>query len=207
MFFIIQSIVPIIEDKFHLNNFTLLTISVLTSFGIYRGLVQVITKYLMNLIWLKRIILGKSFIQGTWVGCFTGFAGDIRYVVEHIKQDIDKIEIRGKSYSVDQKPHGNWNSEAAVIDLRKKKLFYSYQADILTRKSTDIGVGIFDIFYDKKKKPYLIDGYVAEILKGKKLPVKELKISDDELPLNEAIAKAIEIVKNNGFDQQSAQRP
>lgn len=130
-------------------------------------------------------------MQGTWVGHFTGRAGDIRYIVEHFEQTIDGLTIRGQSFTETGSSHANWTTEAATIDAERGRLIYTYSCDILTRGVVLQGVGVFHFDrVDQFSQARTIEGHVADLIDGIRLHSLETKISDRLITITDALSQA-----------------
>jgi hypothetical protein len=132
--------------------------------------------------YLKKVVLGPSYMEGTWVGHFIGHNDDIRYVVEIFEQELDYLVIRGYSFSEDGTRHAQWLSDALHIDSIKGRITYTYTCDVLSMGSPHQGIGVFDVQRENSRAhPTGIHGYVAEVTDGIRLPVKEIKMSESLL--------------------------
>ena len=140
---------------------------------------------------VKKFTLGPYYMEGTWVGYFVGHAGDLRYVVEILEQELESLIIRGYSFAEDGRQHGQWTSEAAYVDIRLGKLTYMYTCDILTRGVPYQGIGVFDLQRPSASEPpTAIHGYVADLVDGQRLPVKESRIADYTMSLDQGVNEA-----------------
>jgi hypothetical protein len=191
MFAAISGLVPLLQGVS--TKVTLLAgvTGMLASAGTYKILAGLLSTLLRRFPWVKRIFLGPYYMEGTWVGHFIGHAGDVRYVVETFEQELDSLCIRGYSFTADDVQHGQWTSEAAQIDTARGKLTYTYTCDILTRGVPHQGVGVFDLQRKSKTSPpHAILGYVADVVDGQRLPVKEVRISNTSLLPEDALGRA-----------------
>lgn len=199
MFTILKWVIPYLE---HLDSvkITLTSglISILSAVGLYKITFSILISLMENWHWLKKKILANYYVEGTWVGFFIGRGKDTRYVIETFEQDLHTIQIKGHSYTEQGELHAQWTSESVTIDVEKGRLIYSYTCDIISREVTLQGLGIFDLKRKNKNKlPFAINGYVADLLDGKRLPVHEIKIGDEVLSLESSYQRAKEFVSQN----------
>jgi hypothetical protein len=146
--------------------------------GIYKLAAKGIEFVMGRSLWVKKILLGAYFVEGTWVGYFIGRNKDKRYVVETFEQDLEGLTIRGRSFSEDGELHAQWLSEASALDIERGRLMYTYSCDILSRKITLHGVGVFQFERTSKRNaPTAIHGFVSDLIDGKRLEANEIKIS------------------------------
>ena len=116
-------------------------ITVITSAAVYRTFAALLAWGLGKFVLLKSFVFGPYFMHGTWVGCFRGSGGDVRFLVEHFEQDIHSLLIRGRSYFASGEVHANWTSEAATVDADRGRLIYTYSCDTMERAVTLQGGG------------------------------------------------------------------
>lgn len=169
-----------------------LLVTILSSIGIYKGLSSLLNFLMSQSVFIKKLVLGGYYMEGTWVGYFIGHAGDKRYVVETFEQDLESLVIRGRSFTSDGKAHANWCSESSSIDILRGKLTYTYSCDILTNKVTHHGIGVFQ--FDragKSKAPSSIQGFVADLVDGQRLEVLETRTSDTIKTYEQGLQDAI----------------
>jgi hypothetical protein len=163
----------------------------LAAFATYRLLSSGLLWLLRKSVWLRARILGSRFVHGTWVGFFVGHSGERRYVVEHFEQDLERLSISGRSYTQEAEAHAQWSTEAATVDADRGRLIYSYTCDVLTRTTTEQGVGVFQFEREAvDAAPTAIAGYVADLADGERKPVHQVKISNRLMPWSEAIREA-----------------
>jgi hypothetical protein len=166
----------------------------LASAGSYKILSLVLAKLLRKSEWLKRFILGPSYLNGTWVGWFIGHNKDVRYIVEVFEQDLGGVNTRGMSFNEAGETHGEWRSEATLIDPVKGQLLYTCSADILTADVPFRSIAVFN--FERRGSddpPHALDGHVADVHDGVRLEIREVKIASTLLGFREALPKAREI--------------
>lgn len=103
----------------------------LASAGVYRLLSMILMHILRKNERLKRFILGRAYLHGTWVGWFIGHNNDVRYLVEVFEQDLSGVKTRGMSFTEAGDKHGEWSSEATLIDHTQGKFLYTCDVQIL----------------------------------------------------------------------------
>ena len=125
MYFIIECGAPLISGmnpviRQYLPPVTTLLLSV----GIYKALAAGLLKVTRRWKFVKRWMLGASYINGTWVGKFCAEDGSLVYTVEHFEQDLAELNIRAHAQRPDGGWYADWESKAANIDERGGKLTY-----------------------------------------------------------------------------------
>jgi hypothetical protein len=132
---------PAVSGK--LSTITAAALGLLLSAGVYRFLALGVGWLLHRSLWVRRLVFGPHFLHGTWIGFFIGYAGDKRFVIEHYDQDLDGLVMRGRSYTYQQQFHGHWTSEATAIDVRRGRLIYTYELNVVSRIGPLHGVTTF----------------------------------------------------------------
>lgn len=162
----------------------------LASFGAYRllagGLVWLFGKSIL----LRKHILGRGFLEGTWVGHY--LHGDQhRFTIEYIDQATGTTVIHGREFDAVGKTRASWSSDTVSIDVGRLQLVYAYTCKVFERKHVQEGLGVFAIVCEASRKPARkLDGYAVDLIDGDRDPNAEHKISDtpvsDERALSEA---------------------
>lgn len=180
------------------NNWWAPLATILSSVAVFRGFAAILAWMLEHSIFLKARVFGPYFMHGTWVGHFIGRAGDRRYVVEHFEQTLHALIIRGRSYAEDGSTHANWTSEAAAVDAERGRLIYTYSCDVIQRGVVLQGVGVYHLErLDQTAPPTGIDGYVADLLDGIRIPSCERKINCGLLAFDSGLVHARQIAKKS----------
>jgi hypothetical protein len=107
-----------------------IVVSVLTGTGLYEALSRLIEFLLSRSKKLKRIILGKSYVEGKWAGYWIGHGGRPRYVIENVKQDWSSVLMTGMAFDENLAPHGHWQSVGAAVDGERGNLHAVFAGDI-----------------------------------------------------------------------------
>lgn len=164
--------------------------SALASVGIYRlfgdGLLWVF-KRSQN---LRRLMLGKAFLEGTWVGHYKD-ADEHRFTIEHIDQASGTTVIRGREFDSAGKTRAAWSSDTVSIDTGRMQLVYAYTCKVFDRKHVQEGLGVFSIVCEVGGKPaQKLDGYAVDLIDGDRDPNTEHKISQTETSDQKALSEA-----------------
>jgi hypothetical protein len=166
----------------------------LASAGIYKLIARLLLALLRRVTFVKRFVLGASYMHGTWVGWFIGHAKDLRYIVEVFEQDLGTLVIRGKSFAENGDEHAQWESEAVTIDAFKGRLIYTSTAHILTSPLPYQSLSVLQFERTRQTDPpNAIDGYVSDVHDGRRLPLHEQHISDTLLPFRDALPCARDV--------------
>lgn len=139
---------------------------------------------------MKRLLLGASYMNGTWIGKFQGANGAI-YTVEHFEQGISSLKIRGQAFHANGSSYAYWNSVSETVDEVSGLLSYTYNCDKNSDKSSFHGLGVFHFERnDERCAPSRIRGYSADLVDGVRTENREQKISEDLVPFETALREA-----------------
>jgi hypothetical protein len=147
--------------------------------GIYRLINTIFLAMFRNIRFLKKFILGASYMEGTWVGFFVSHQGNVRYLVETFEQDLSLLKIRGRVYRDDFTYHSVHISTDATLDVINGRLSYSYDADAIPNTHINAGLARFELVRHGREMPaHHIVGYSSDLFHPKKLTAFEDKISE-----------------------------
>ena len=187
-----------------LNSSFKILLGAIVSLGIYRLIATLIISLTKKSSWLKKKFLGQYYLEGTWVGFYIGYSGNVRYLIECFEQEIDSLTIRGKSWDENFQRHSDWTSSSVYIDVEHGKISYMYDVSNLKHASSNHGIAIFGFERSNQNKEAIgLDGYSADLHLNKKMHAREIKIchkcdSDETAALQKAVelyAKNREILK------------
>jgi hypothetical protein len=156
------------------------------SAGLYRSLLVGFKWLLQRSPWLRRQLLGKLCIEGTWVGRYRRNRRWI-HTVEHIDQSTDNVQIQGWAFDEAESGIGNWTSEVAALNPSGTELTYAYRCDMSNRGHVHYGLGKFTLVRNTGKAPDRLVGYAADLPDGVKDLNEEVKVSSVNLPHSEAL--------------------
>jgi len=106
-----------------------LVASVLAGTGLHETLTRTVEYVLRRIPFLKKLILGKSYLEGTWSGFYLGENGYPRFVIQTMRQEWSSVYINGQAFTHDAIPHGQWRSVSATVDGRAGLLHGVFSGD------------------------------------------------------------------------------
>lgn len=191
MFIVLTWLLPILQSLRSLFGIAGGVAAVLTSVGIYR-LISKVAEGLVNRIdWARRWIFGGTYLHGTWAGYFIGRAGDKRFMIEHIEQNLDGIVINGRSYTDKLQLHADWTSVAVSVDARTGRLIFSYTLTIHSRPGTIVGINSSQLQRTSNRNAATaISGHAQDLGDQVRVQVSEIKVSETLLLWDEALQLA-----------------
>lgn len=190
MFYFIRDIVPQLNFSPAINKFLHPVVSLLTSIGIYKAFATLLLKAAKQWKWVKRWLLGASYLNGTWVGKFQGTSGETILTVEHFEQSVSSLKVRGQGFRLDG-TYAYWNSVSEMVDEEVGLLSYTYNCDKTSDKGSFQGVAVFHFERSNEAcAPSSLRGYSADLIDGHRTENAERKISEDLLPFADALLQA-----------------
>lgn len=189
MYFVITDLLPLIQLNSTLQPYAQWLGALLLSLGIYKALATTLLGTARTLKFVKRHLLGPSYVNGTWIGEFTKSDGSKVVTVEHFEQTLSSLKIRGRAYEPSGS-YAHWQSVAETIDEITGTLTYTYTCE---RDGPLQGICVFQ--FDRKDEtsgPTGIHGYSADLVDGIRTVNTETRLSEDLLPFDEARRKAQE---------------
>jgi len=191
MYFVIQYLIPAIHLHAAIAPYLNPIATILLSVGTYKLLATMLLGTARKVAFVKRHLLGASYLNGTWIGKFSTADASLIYTVEHFEQTLSSLKIRGKAYTQEDKLYAQWNSLAETIDVSSGVLTYTYNCDKSNTKVTLQGVCVFHFErINESGPPSTIRGYSAELLDGDRTENTETKISEKLVPFDEALRRA-----------------
>jgi hypothetical protein len=172
-------------------------ITFITSAGFYRLLFVILSWILGRSILFKKLILGSTYMEGTWVGFYRGRSGKYYFLIETYEQTLTSLNIRGSSYAEDGSVHASWNSVALNIDPKAGRIVYIYEG----RTGDEKGIsteGICSLVFERRswtESPHKLSGLFSEMSDGIRIEINEKKVSSVFIGNEEALKKAKELYK------------
>jgi hypothetical protein len=186
MFFVIISVAPYLQSLPTIQKLGAGAIAFVTSLGAYKLAATSLLGVYKASRTVRRLVLGKSYLEGTWVGHYER-NGVHRITVEWIDQSSGDTTISGRGMDTKGTTKETWTSDAVTVDAARMKLTYAYNCEIFDRRQPQQGLGVFHIRFESAGSPAnVLDGYAADLIDGDKDPNREIKISDR--PVSDAVA-------------------
>jgi hypothetical protein len=163
-------------------------IGIILSLGVYRLMASVLLSFAKNWNWLKRHLLGPSYINGTWVGKYRLFDGSVARTVEHFEQNVGSLQIRGTAYLSNGAIHAQWSSVSATINETSGSIIYTYTCTTLSSNVTHQGLCDFQFQRENAESPpTVLVGYSADLTDGIRIANSEHKVSDKLIDSDQAL--------------------
>ena len=170
-------------------------IGAIVSLGSYRLVVTIIENVLIRIPLVKRIILGNTYMEGTWVGVYIGYKDEPRFIIERYEQDFERLIVRGKAYYKDGSFKGLWVSNDVSIDSSKGIITYTYDSDMVKEGNTRCGFAKFYLERENDNSaPIMIKGFTNDLSGTGMVCSFERKIESGSNKKNEK--ELLDIAKN-----------
>jgi hypothetical protein len=192
MFFVIVALAPILRGASDYVPFLGVVAGFLVSAGTYRILAIVLRWMMGRSHRVRALVLGPSYMYGTWIGWFRGHSGELRLMVEHFNQDLDSLVITGHSFHLDGSDHGQWHSDAVSLDAPTGRLTFTYAFDTFSRSRSLAGV--HNSLFERKspsEPPYAYKGLAHDLNDTTRIGVYSEKLSNDFISSKDAFASAV----------------
>jgi hypothetical protein len=191
MFYFIKHVIPLLTFSPVLDSLLKPAVAMLASVGVYNILAGLLLQTAKRWRWVKRFMLGASYMNGTWVGKFLSSTSGTIHTVEYFEQTLSSLKIRGEAVDADDNSYAYWNSVSETIDESSGLLSYTYNCDKNSDKGSFQGVAVFHFERrDERCAPHKMRGYSADLVDGKRTENRELKISEKLLPFEVALIEA-----------------
>lgn len=149
----------------------------LSAYGTYKIVYKIIGAIINSSDKIKKIALGKYYLDGIWVGVYLGVDNNPKYYIESYYQDFEKIAVSGRCYNTDYSYKGSWNSKDVILD--KNKLIYNHATEMINNNFINIGESTFDILReDDRNNASKLIGYSKDLFSDKKFKSIEIKYCD-----------------------------
>jgi hypothetical protein len=151
------------------------------SAAFYQGIAWLLRWVFDHLLFLRKLVFGKEFLEGTWIGSF-GTGADRRFTIENFEQTIEGIAVRGYAYTDTDVLYAQWISKSVTFDVPAGTVSYSYGCDLLASKSSHQGIAFFNVQrVNANKPPHGMIGFSADLIDGVKASNTETKLSDEQV--------------------------
>lgn len=150
------------------TNFFIISILVAfaTSLTFYKWMFHLLLFLIEHVSILKKIILGKYYLEGIWIGFYT-VDNEIEYYYEIIEQSLDETIIKGTAYGTDRKKIGEWTIVNPTLNIAESKLTYYYEMNDISVNDITVGHSRATLHWDKhgyacKLVGFAIDNFSKE---------------------------------------------
>jgi hypothetical protein len=169
--------------------------AIVASLGVYRLIADALRWSLRKVLWLRKLVLGRQFLEGTWVGHYLS-NGEHRFTIEFIDQAGTVPILHGREVDAQGDTLASWASDTMSIDIDRRLVLYSYTCRVFRRKHVHEGLGVFTIVCEEPGQAAMkLDGYAVDLVDGNRDPNTEYKIADTAVSDSWALERAQEIFK------------
>lgn len=174
-------------------------LGLLIALGTYKAVFKSINWFFTSKKSIKKLIFGKYYLEGIWLGCYLDSQSNPVYFIEYYEQDFENFVIRGKAFSNSFIFIGSWVSDSVSLDIEKGKLIYSYNCDMVNRPSSHSGHAIFYLEREYGGTPaHKLFGYTSDLHRTKKArSIEEKYIGKEDKNDLELLKQAKKVYETN----------
>lgn len=165
----------LISTKSYVLEFIIVFISSIAS---YKGVYEIILIACKHFQPLRKLILGKSFFDGTWIG-FYRYKNEIHLTYSIYSQSIDEFSIQGWAFDLNGEEVCRWTVTEPYIDIQKSQFSYFYEINDSESSDFYMGYSNSTIIYDEHKKPCKFKGFAVDGDDSTKQIFTSIKVSDN----------------------------
>lgn len=112
-------------------------------------------------IFLRRIVLGKYFLHGVWVGFYIYRNSPVVYY-EIFDQTVETLSITGRAFDIDGKYKGSWTIIEPYINVEESKITYYYEMNEIDEESFILGHAKASIIWKEQKEACQFEGFAVD---------------------------------------------
>lgn len=182
LFFLWTLLMEVSSENLYLN----VLIGAVASLGTYRIILKILETVFLRIHFIKKIILGASYLDGIWIGAYIGDDLKPRYYKECFEQDFNGLIIRGSCYHENFAYKGQWVSDQVYINEKNGTITYTYTTDMIKNNAKNQGLASFNFCRKNKREyPKKMIGFSSDIFSTKKFLSYEWKLNKDEMQLSD----------------------
>lgn len=129
---------------------------------------------------LRKILLGRQFVEGTWLDLMSKEAKPFSYGISYIKSfELSSLRISGEDFDLEGNNCGHYYSDLIKVEWPTIKYTYTYQHSSNPQLSCQ-GLGELQ-FIEREGPPNRYRGSFFDILEGKRNTFEGWKVKDSKL--------------------------
>jgi len=128
---------------------------------------------------LRKFILGRQFIEGTWLDISKAEGQPIIIAVSRIEFAGSSVRFAGEDFSMDTRRRGHYLTDIAWLDWPRLKYKYTYQVSDACQISNQ-GYGE-KLFIERDGLPREYVGFYFDLLEGKRVTYEGWRVEDPAL--------------------------
>lgn len=153
---------------------------------------------------LKKLILGKYFFEGVWIGFYI-VNDEVEYYYEIIEQTFDETVVKGIAFGEDRKSIGEWTISNPNIDISESKLTYYYEMNDTSADDIILGHSRATVYW-KHGHAFKLIGFAIDNFSSQKQSYITLKVKTPK-NLEEWISDGFWDAVKEHYDRESANTP
>lgn len=177
-----------------------LVITFVLSLTFYRAVFNLLLYLSKHLLFIKKLILGKYFFEGVWIGFYT-VNDEIEYFYEIVEQTFDEMVTKGVAFGEGQENIGEWTIINPNINIAESKLTYYYEMDVTSADDITLGYSRAIVHWDKHGHAYREVGFAIDNFSTQKQCYITVKVETPK-NLQEWISNSFWIAVKKLYDKE-----
>lgn len=170
------SIWKIASDFYGFSWITDLLVTAIISASFYNFIYKILLLSCQRLHPLKKWLLGRSYIEGLWIGYYTS-NGVYTYYYEFFEQTLESTSIKGTGVDKDNNCIGTWTILHPYINVDDSKMTYYYEMDELCSPDVTLGYAKATIHWDKGQNACKLTGFAVDSFSAQKEGFVSIKVN------------------------------
>lgn len=161
------------------NNFIInFIVTFLVSLSFYKLVFHLILVICKKTRFIKKIVLGKNYFEGLWIGYFI-VGSKVEYYYELFEQDLEELTIKGRSFNPNKELTGEWTIHKPIVNVSDSKFTYYYEMDVANSNDVTLGYSKATIYWNKFSLPKKLVGFAVDKYSSEKQPYVSIKVCDN----------------------------
>jgi len=157
------------------SKITAFVITFVMSLSFYKVVFEIILFLCKHLTVFKKLLLGKYFFEGIWIGFYT-VNGEIEYYYEMVEQTLDDMVTKGIAFGEDREYIGYWTIINPNINISESKLTYYYEMNVSSAGDITLGYSRATVYWNKYGYAYREVGFAIDNFSDQKQDYIAVKI-------------------------------
>ena len=165
---------PLETNSFIIN----LIVTFLVSLSFYKFVFHLILVICKKTRFIKKIVLGKNYFEGLWIGYFI-VDSKVEYYYELFEQNLEELTIKGRSFNKNKELTGEWTIQKPIVNVADSRITYYYEMDVANSNDVTLGYSKATIYWTRFSLPKKLVGFAVDKFSSKKQQYVSIKVCDN----------------------------
>ena len=165
---------PLETNSFIIN----LIVTFLVSLSFYKFVFHLILAICKKTRFIKKIVLGKNYFEGLWIGYFI-VDSKVEYYYELFEQNLEELTIKGRSFNKNKELTGEWTIQKPIVNVAGSRITYYYEMDVANSNDVTLGYSKATIYWTKFSLPKKLVGFAVDKFSSEKQQYVSIKVCDN----------------------------